>query len=432
MNNVLFISNVKFSYYGSNGKTFLSFFNGLKDFRVSQLYFNKSTDESYDEGRDFLLSEVEIIKSFFLGTNRNQGVGPEVIGSLLKEKGFVFSILRILDSIKVILRDLIFLNYNLFNNNSFVIWLENQKPDIIFLAGADYIFNYVYASQISARLNIPLVIFFGDDFFIYNKRGLFFGKFYYKYFFRRVMPVIQSSEEIFVINKIMQEKYDEFFGRQTKILVQSSMKIHDIESKSIDHTQKVIFSYIGMIHSGRLTTLLWFADFLHDFNRKYKLYTQLKIYTTSEFKISDYNHLDDVLQIEKALIHEHDFISVISNTNFLVHVEGFDKKYISKVALSFSTKIVDYLQSNRCIVAVGPSSVASIDLLERYNLAYVLCDRINTNTKMKLLFDLISSDITYSGFCQRSSNYYKVNFRKEIIQENLRNSLLDVISRRGN
>jgi hypothetical protein len=210
------------------------------------------------------------------------------------------------------------------------------------------------------------------------------------------------------------------------------MKIPDIESKSIDRTQKVIFSYIGMIHSGRLTTLLWLADFLHDFNRQYNLSTQLKIYTTSELNISDYNHLGDVLKIEKALMHEQDFMSAITNTNFLVHVEGFEKKHISKVALSFSTKIVDYLQSNRCIVAVGPLSVASIGLLERYNLAYILSDRINVNTKMKLLFDLISSDITYFGFCQRSLNYYKANFRKEIIQENLRNSLLDVISLKEN
>ena len=430
MKNVLFISNVKFSYYGSNGKTYLSFFNGLDGFRVSQLYFNKSTDDSFDEGRDYLLSDVEVIKTS-LSINSQNGSGSKEFSPLGKENGFIVSTSRIFSSLKVILRDFLFLNYRLFSNNSFNCWLANQKPDIIFLAGADYLFNYYYADQIATRLDIPMVVFFGDDYFIYNK-GKGIGRVYHKYFLRRVLPIIARSREIFVINEIMQEKYNIYFGRQTKILVQSSMILNKIEPKSIDISKNVVFSYIGMIHSGRLETLLWFVQFLRDFNRKYSCSTQLKIYTPSELNIDDYCQLMDVLLIEKMLTTDSDFISALTNTDFLVHVEGFSKKYISKVALSFSTKIVDYLQSNRCIVAIGPSSVASLDFFGRYNLAHIIGDNMNLNSHMNSLFELISNNVVYSGYCERSSKHYKENFRKDLVKEMLRSTLCGAISSQKN
>ena len=48
------------------------------------------------------------------------------------------------------------------------------------------------------------------------------------------------------------------------------------------------------------------------------------------------------------------------NSDILLHVEGFSLKEKLAVHQSFSTKIVDYLESNRCILAIGDDYCASI------------------------------------------------------------------------
>ena len=53
------------------------------------------------------------------------------------------------------------------------------------------------------------------------------------------------------------------------------------------------------------------------------------------------------------------------DADILVHVEALDLKNKLAVRQSFSTKIVDYLNSARPILAVGPKDVASIDHLIR-------------------------------------------------------------------
>ena len=48
------------------------------------------------------------------------------------------------------------------------------------------------------------------------------------------------------------------------------------------------------------------------------------------------------------------------NSDVLLHCEGFSLKEKLAVHQSFSTKIVDYLETNRCIFAIGDDYCASI------------------------------------------------------------------------
>lgn len=57
--------------------------------------------------------------------------------------------------------------------------------------------------------------------------------------------------------------------------------------------------------------------------------------------------------------------------DILVYAESFDKSRRSLVRQSFSTKIVDYLNSSRSIFAVGLNDVASIDYFIKNNSAVV-------------------------------------------------------------
>ena len=62
---------------------------------------------------------------------------------------------------------------------------------------------------------------------------------------------------------------------------------------------------------------------------------------------------------------------VQNDADILVHAESFDRKNMLLVRQSFSTKIVDYLYRAKCIFAVGPHNVASIDYLKKNDAAIV-------------------------------------------------------------
>ena len=56
----------------------------------------------------------------------------------------------------------------------------------------------------------------------------------------------------------------------------------------------------------------------------------------------------------------------------LVHVESFKNKNRHITRLSISTKIPEYLASNKRILAIGPKGIASIDYLLQNDVAYVV------------------------------------------------------------
>lgn len=57
---------------------------------------------------------------------------------------------------------------------------------------------------------------------------------------------------------------------------------------------------------------------------------------------------------------------IMHEADVVLHVESFDEKSIETVKYSFSTKIIDCLQSGSQILGVGPSGIASIEYLKKW------------------------------------------------------------------
>ena len=63
---------------------------------------------------------------------------------------------------------------------------------------------------------------------------------------------------------------------------------------------------------------------------------------------------------------------IMHEADVVLHVESFDEKSIETVKYSFSTKIIDCLQSGSQILGVGPSRIASIEYLKKVDGAMVI------------------------------------------------------------
>ena len=71
-------------------------------------------------------------------------------------------------------------------------------------------------------------------------------------------------------------------------------------------------------------------------------------------------------------ISEREVERLLGTSKFIIFTEAFDNKSICRTKYSLSTKIAESLRSGACILAYGPSEIASIDYLRRYRAAYIL------------------------------------------------------------
>ena len=90
-----------------------------------------------------------------------------------------------------------------------------------------------------------------------------------------------------------------------------------------------------------------------------------------------------------------------SDADVVLHAESFYEEQILKTKYSFSTKIVDYLQSGSVILAVGPDEISSIKYLSKIPGVCVIdeMERIEEG-----LTEFLSDT---SKFYERSENIYE-------------------------
>ena len=77
------------------------------------------------------------------------------------------------------------------------------------------------------------------------------------------------------------------------------------------------------------------------------------------------------------------------DADVVLHIESFDRDNIETVRYSFSTKIIDCLQSGNQVLGIGPKGIASIEYLKKVDGAIVVDDQNN-------IFDVIQQIVLHS------------------------------------
>ena len=75
----------------------------------------------------------------------------------------------------------------------------------------------------------------------------------------------------------------------------------------------------------------------------------------------------------------------MDHSDLVLFLESFERKSIQTTRLSFSTKIIDCMQSSASILAIGPLEIASIDYLAKNNLGYIISDIEKLDEKLEYL-----------------------------------------------
>jgi hypothetical protein len=376
---LLVISHNCFSDVKNNGKTLASFLEDWDKQLLAQLYFHDENPSSNICSNYFKITESLIIKSIFFGQKCGLEIKENTFINSIKNSNRLSSIIYSFGSRKYwtlnILRDLFWaLTKKKWNNLKLSEWIEKFSPQCIFLAAGDSAFIYKIAHEIASILNIPIIIFSGDNYLIYYKT-LSIPVLIQQFILRRqARKVFLLTKKVITGSAELAEGYKKFFEVDAEVLL-TGTKLNKScnESMQFNNSKNVKFLYLGQLGLNRWKSLTDIGNSIRQYNELYNTNHNIDIFTTNSIskKVRKIFNNTSTINIKGSLTAK-EVENIYQKYDILMHVE--DKKYSLRTKYSMSTKIPEYLASGKIIFVYGPTGLASINYLQRNNAAFIVND----------------------------------------------------------
>lgn len=400
---VLVISNNPFSGTQNNGKTLASLFSVYPQEHLAQVYFSNhattalpgTTFLGVDENELFRhpLSREIPLRLNRLCNARLQPGSPKFVGqsrqtsSRVRKSKWSQEIKQ--SHFARVVREVLWLNRDP-SIGTFGSKLKEFNPEIVFLMAGDSVFAHRLAREISKAYGARLLTYVTDDYVLPGRWVSPLGRARRWAVHRSLLQTLARTDLFFTISPKMQSVYRDFLGSNSTLLMNvSEVKPKDEEPQHPrDEAQPRRMVYAGALHSRRTEVLIALAEALADYNQARPPVRQvhLHIYTGSQIGRRALARLDQTGCSSVApLLDPVKYTKTISSADFVLHVESFHKKAARVTALSLSTKIPELLETGKPIVAIGPSSLASIDFLS--DKAFCVTDLNSLGTRLVEVLD---------------------------------------------
>jgi hypothetical protein len=234
-----------------------------------------------------------------------------------------------------------------------------------------------------------------------------------------IKKTVDKCDYLYVISEIQKIEYEKCFNKKCKILTKGAVFSKECPIKKT-YNKPLKLVYTGNIGAGRWKTLGMITNVLKLINRS-EIKAQLFIYTTTPMskKMEDTLDLKDIVFLMGGVSFEK-IPQIQDDSDILIHVESIGLKDRLGARHSFSTKLVDYFYRARCILAVGPPDVASIDYLIKNDAAIIAN---NPGEILQKLNELIDYPDKITEYAIKSWECGKRNHDIYNIQNNLHRDL---------
>ncbi len=278
-------------------------------------------------------------------------------------------------------------------NRQFREWLDEVSPDLVFLAAGDYAFIYDIALYIADYCHCALVVLCTDDYFLVNddlkergkgrdqkEKGIL-DRAARKQLLKAARRTMKRAECILCMCDDMRDQYRRLFNRKAVTVYTGAAKR---ERQGGENPARLI-SYVGYLGGNRHRSLIELGNAIADLGLKEGPYA-IEVYS-NEKRSQIVSQLQEARGIR---FHgEADRMTaekVTAESEYVVHVEGFDPDSRRAVRYSISTKIADYLMNGPCIIAYGPEEAASMKYLSDHGAGFVITDKNRLADQLKMIF----------------------------------------------
>ncbi|MFN4084412.1 MAG: hypothetical protein ACK4LB_00640 [Spirosomataceae bacterium] len=422
---VLFLCHEPFSSVGSNGKTYESIFKNFADAEVLTVYVNHGLPSSKKFTNYFRINDFDIIRGFlrFDFSNCGSKVNNQQV-SRLEAKPTNKSHLR--GEVIKWGRTLLFSLFPLSKATKLHQVIQDFKPTVLFVSGSGGILTYKMLQFIAKKYELPYYIYFTDDYFIHNNGINWLYKALHEYFVSYAKPIVERASGLFVISPKLKQEYSSYFNLPAHVLINAIEKPQTpVEPLEPTQGQPIVFRYFGWLHSHRSSSLKILNTYLQRLIELHQLPIQVEIFSLSVLDEQMKQDLDFPFVSVLNPVMGDEFIQKVNSSHFLIHAESFHAEDMKITMSSISTKIPEYCISGRCIVAVGPSELASIQVIQHHDAGIVINTPQYQIDLQHSLLEVISSKEKYLYFCKNADEAYEIHFNAQHMRQNLRNILSD-------
>ena len=394
--------------------------------KLAQIYTRSGNPCSNICDKFFKISENQLIKSVF----RRNPVGEVVLNntSNLTNDDYVKESIRYSKAhkrkswIMSFLREIVwaFGKWKTQNLNDFV---ANFNPDILFVPIYPTIYMCKLQEFIIKKSKKPYVCYLADDNYTFKSCGKNPLELLYRSLLRKhVRTLAKNCRQMYTITDIEAKETDSLFGTRSVVLAKS------IDFTNIKYSPKAVGFPIKLVYTGNLLigrdkTIKYVSDAVRKINANGTKVT-FHIYTHTPPKDKLLNEIISSDVIYHGKINKEQVETVQNDADILLFVESLTRKDKFKARMSFSTKLVDYFASGKCIFAIGDQSIAPILYLVENDAAIVSTNKAEIYSKLFMLTNDIEIISKYSNksFDCGVKNHHKEDIDNRFIESMIRAS----------
>lgn len=406
---------------GSTGNTISNLLAGSEDLTIANLYCRNEPINNKLCTEYFQITEDQIIKSLYsyktcgrhfvkdISDANNQTafnpLGYNKTGNFLRKNR---------PSILLFLREWLWF-LPVWKNSKLDDFLINFNPDVIYMHGHANIYMHRVLDYCAKVTKAKVVLFFGDD--MYGRKAkmpLFY--IYETWFRKRLKKSIRQASLFFGGSLKLCEEYSVLFEKNFHPLFKQCDLTGIQENKSINNPIRIV--YAGNMLFGREKILVTVAKAVCRVNTQgdgYKM--QLIVYSNTQPAESSLEWLNKEKNTIFMGCKPYDEVcKALNESDLSLFVESFDKENIKKTRLSFSTKIIDCMQSNSAMLAIGPSNIASMEYIKNNSIGYTInnmnqmyeqLSHICKHPESILLYIKTKNEFAKQHHCNTSKKYVK-------------------------
>lgn len=407
----------------TGANTYSAILSGIHGIEVANLYTRADFPDSKICSKYFQILEQNVIKSIFnykiktgkeFDLNNIDYVGGDKVLKEEKKRYAYFTKYRFTPFL--LGRELLW-KIGKWKSKELDDFLEEFKPDILLFSIESYIYFNRINKYIIEKCKPSLVVgFLWDDNFTY-KQSKSLGYIINRYFTRKsVFDLVKKCDKVLAISPKMKKECDAIFGIDS-IIITKPIRGNKTQDYKLNYSRPIRLIYTGSLVIGRDKTLLHIVKAIKKINTDHQ-YFFLDIYTTTPLSKKMYASLNvNGCSCIRGGIPQSQVFMEQENSDILVFIESFENR---TARLSFSTKITDYLSSNRCILAIGPKDISSIEYFIQQDSALVCTTPLEVETILNKLKDCPE---LIEQYAKKGYNCGIKNHSVEIIRSKMKNIL---------
>lgn len=371
---VLIVSHNPLSTYQSMGKTMLSLFSEFKREELFQLYVYPSVPDVDKCQSYYRVTDKAVAKGVFTRKVASGVIEPN-LGHHTKfendEDRVLYNNPKNSGSFRLLARDIMW-KVSPWWNNGIKKWLDEIKPDCIFLAPGNCSFIYNIALKIAKTYEISIVSYICDEYYFVKTPTGVLERIRSNMVRKKIAEAMRKSDGIVTICKELEAEYGRGFDKKAITIMTGTN--HKISTQTqIRHPINSII-FMGNLACNRENSAYDIGIALDEINSDNGTNYRLIIYTGVSDTIK--NKLSSVESIElHGFISGEEFEKVFWNAEMFLHIEDFHEDSIDRVKHSVSTKIADIMASGIPMFAYGPGNIASMGHLVRNDCAICVTDK---------------------------------------------------------